>query len=651
MEGSAVPRQIWVCWVKPVARPEGNEIILSFLSPSVEEELEKEYRGIVIHAREASLAVRAEAKDLYLSLVARIGTALCGSNLTLRQALARPGEASRWWYHPVAFKDCESDPTFQWIIAILTIRVVAEKYGLKDLVLVGAPGEVTEVLKSIFAVQERHTRQSYRVWWIWLHGFASRILYALTVLWQWIAVCRWTKVPKGSFDVVLSSFWDWSVWWDKQAQVLADRYFKCLPDELKWQGVSSIGWFAWFDPHSEPGKEGRRLKHVLAPLNGRDDIVILQSLLHPWDILRAVGDFYPLVTFLSICKRPAFREVFQEGGFDYYPLFSRRLMRGFLDASLPHCDLVALATERACCRYRPKVALSFLEHFPYSRAHYEGVRRARNSTICFAIQHASYSREKTFLFLHPAFEFRGEPDGCTVPHPDYVCVMGVLGQKLFLECGYPKGHVLLTGSPRYDYIGASFSDLLSSGQRERVRGSESIRLLIVSSLDVDLELEMVEAVCAAARDVSGTKLFLRNHPFRQIEQYPRFAPYQDQIELMHESLEEDLAQADLILFTYSTVAEEAFLRGKPVWQWLSLGFNGSALAEVVAIPRFGSVASLREALRDFHADPSRFLPGVEARQLALKQLFYQGDGGGVRRIAIACSVQMRRVPSSVRCNG
>jgi hypothetical protein len=144
---------------------------------------------------------------------------------------------------------------------------------------------------------------------------------------------------------------------------------------------------------------------------------------------------------------------------------------------------------------------------------------------------------------------------------------------------------------------------------------------------------MIDAVCAAVEGLSGIRVSYRNHPFSRVEQHPGFDKYKDCVEVARSSLEEDLAQADLILFTYSTVAEEALLRGKPVWQWLPMGFNGSALTEVVAIPRFGSVVSLRKALQDFSFEPRRFLPSPENRQCVFERLFYRGDGGAATRIA------------------
>lgn len=634
MDRQTAIAELLVCWAMPTELPQQGAAILSFLPPSSEEQLEKD-QGIVIRAREASRAVRGEAVRLYIDLVAGVGTAPFPGGGTLRGALARDGQASLWWYHPVAFKDCERDPTFQWIIAALTIRAVAEQCGLQRVVLVGAPQELVSVLKSGFQVEETETCRSSSAWWVWLRGLGSRALYAVRAWRQGITVRRSIKVPLQSFEVILGGFWDWSVWCDDKDGMLKDRYFKRLPDELRKQGVASTGWFVWLDPHSEPGREGRRLKDVLAPLSRRQDVVLLQSFLCPWDILKAAVDLSALMVFLRVRREPAFKEVFRVGGFDYYALFSKRFLSGFLDASLPHCGLVALAMERAVRRHQPKLVLSFLEHFPYARACYEGVRRAGTGTSCLAIQHASYSPEKTFLFLHPTLEFMGEPDGCAVPHPDYACAMGTLGRDLFLECGYPKDQVLLTGSPRYDHVRLSSEP---SPPKRRVTAPDrdkTIRLLLVSGLDVEQSMDMLEVVWTAVRGVEGVHLTLRNHSFSRIEQHPRFAPYKDRIELTHASLQADIEEADLILFTYSTVAEEAFLQGKPVWQWLPLGFNGSALAEAVAIPQFGSVTSLRNALQEFRSDPSRMSPGKQARELVLERLFYRGDGGAALRVAVA----------------
>jgi hypothetical protein len=436
-------------------------------------------------------------------------------------------------------------------------------------------------------------------------------------------------LPPGPFEVAFSGSWDWSVAWDDQSHSLADRYFKALPEELRRRGVAR-GWLAWFAPQEDPRKQGRPLRTVLAPLSNTPDVVLLPAFLTPGEFLQAAGDLGPLVTFLAIRRQPAFKARFQHGGFDFYPLFGEVLLYGFLNSSLPWHVLVARATARATRRYRPRVTVSFLEHFPYARAHHEGVRRAGTCTRRLVVQHASYNHDKTFLFLDPLREFQGRPDGCPVPCPDYVCAMGSLGQELFAECGYLQEWVFLTGGTRYDYIKEPTA---APGRTRKKRVGEGLRLLLVPGLDVDREMEMVEAVTVAARDLKGISLGVRNHPFRRLDEHPGFAPYRGQIESTRGTLEEDLAAADLIMFTYSTVAEEAFLQGIPVWQWLPLGYNGSALAEVAAIPQFFTTAGLREALRRFQTAPEDFIPSVKARQAVLQRLFYRGDGQAAARIA------------------
>lgn len=629
-QGTEVHSPLWVCWSTPSRMPDENTSVLSFLSPSAEEKIEGNIPGRLIRAREVSLKVRACARKLYIHLVAQIGTVRDAEGRTLRSRLAVAGQASRWWYHLTAFKDCEADPVFQWIIAVLTIEEVARGLGAKHLVLVSAPFEVAEMLRTGFVVEEQSPGRSRGAWRVWLAGLVSRLKYGIKAFLEFRTLRKFRgSAPDRRFDVVLSGFWDWSVGWDDSTQSLADRYFKALPAALRAQGTASVGWVTWFDPWTAQDRKKRRLDDTLAPAANRPDLVILQTFLRARDVLAALASLGATWTYLSMRRLPDFRQVFHEGGLDYYPLFADTLLSGFLGSGIPHCELVATATERACRSLRPRIAVSFLEHFPYARAHYEGVRRAGTGTVNYAMQHASYNHEKTFLFLDPELEFHGGDDGCEVPKPDYVCAMGTLGRDLFLECGYSPDRVLLTGSARYDHVSAP----AVASPRSGVSKQAGMRVLIVAAHHADLDFEMLDAVCSASRDLDGVHLVLKAHPFRRLAEQPEFAPYKPVVRMTEGTLEEELAQADLILFTYSTVAEEAFIRGNAVWQWCSFDFNGSALGEALPIPRFFSVSSLRQALLEFRADPGKFLPTSAERHIALERLFYKGDGRAADRIA------------------
>jgi hypothetical protein len=579
-------RRLWVCWKEPAGAPDPGDSILTFLLPSSERRLKLQHPGEVLFGREASLAVRKEARSAYLEVAARLAAVPVSDGKTLRQLLASPGQASRWWYHRVSFKDCEADPTFDRIIALFTIIRVAEERGIHELVLVGGPPEFRLALKQLFrirAVGELLSGFLYPC----LRALASRFVFGMKTGYECGLAHRHPQPQK--LDIAFSGFWNWSV---------GTRYFGELPQAVQSGTDLSVGWLAWLDNHVLPSREER------------SSIALLQRELGLWDLLRSLLDFKPLISLMSVWKEAGFLNAFQAGSVNLSPLFKRPLLQGVLDSSIPYGDLVATATERACCRLHPSTTLSFLEHFPFARAHYEGVRRSGTGAVNYTIQHASYCSEKTFLFLDPEIEF---PE---IPHPDYVLAMGSFPRELFLECGYDESKVVVTGSPRYDRI--------KTGDLPSKPAETQLCMLLVGGLAVDPDLEMIDAACEIVKSMPDLSIAFRKHPLSGIKQ--------DRVRMTQASLDEDLASADIILFTYSTVAEEAFLRGRPVWQWLPQGFNASALSEVAAIPRFGSVDLLREAILSYRSDPMRYVPDESARNLVLSRLFHRADGQAATRI-------------------
>ena len=306
-----------------------------------------------------------------------------------------------------------------------------------------------------------------------------------------------------------------------------------------------------------------------------------------------------------------------------------------MNAHIANYQLVALATARAAVLHKPRLTLGFLEHFPYARAHYEGMRRSGLNARNYAMQHAGCARDKTFYYLDPRLEFRGEPDGSCVPRPDHVFVMGILGADRFRECGYREEQISVTGSARYDHVVAMPQDQTKSRDRARVAGR--LCVLVACSLEVSSEIAMVEAACLAAAGLEGVHLRLRNHPSSRVDNHPRFSRCRGFIEASTNSLAVDITWADIILYSYSTVAEEAFLLGKTTWQWLPVGFNGSALADVVPVPQYGSVGQLRIAMLEHTKNPDATHPSEEMILAAAEMLFKPADGGATLRIADACT--------------
>lgn len=579
------------------------------------------FGGKVISGRYESLAVRGEAVASYLAISAQIGIVESNSS-TFRQALAPLGECSQWWFHPVSFKDCEEHPILEWMISLFVIVKVMENTGAGSLVLFGAPAPIVEVLRQKGVVSATGVRSRRSGLALLIKGFGSRLRYLFSTLrLRKLAHRSLEKVDRG-FDVLLTGFWGTSITWNDRTESLSDRYFKALPERLEQRGMK-VGWLA--------AMQAEQSLNANSLLDQDERVIGLQGLLGRLDILRTTLSFSALITFLKWKKCPAFQEAFSCSGYNLYPLFSETLLHHFAGRAIPHCRLLASASERACRIATPEVTLSYLEHHLFGRAHYEGVRRSGSRTRCMAMQHASVSRELTFYALHPKIEFAGEPDGEAIPHPAEVFAMGDSGRRMFFQWGYSDDQVVATGAARFD--GVRFDRKPASAEKVRAAGETKPRILMVPSLADDIEIDMVEAVCCALEQDDRFELCLRKHPFSQLDKHPRYQMLADRIMMTSGDLAVDIDLADLIVFTYSTVADEAFLAGKPCWQWLPLGFDGSALVEVTEIPRFSRVTELTEAFEGFLKEPERYVPTIEERQHVASELFGPADGKAAERIA------------------
>jgi surface carbohydrate biosynthesis protein (TIGR04326 family) len=623
---TANERELWVCWVKPNCLPSKNVRILSFLKPSAEENFGQSISdGGLISGRIVAQEEKDNALKLYTELVARIGLAKRSNGKSLRELLKSSNGNSLWWYHPVSFKDCEGDPVFNRIIQILVVDRVVSEGNFEKIVLWGTDYTIAGVLKTKYRIECRKIkRKSIAI--NYLRAFGSRIKNFIEHIYHWYLIRKGVSEISCIPDAVFEGFWDWSVRPGSKGDGLDDRYFKALPNLLEQQGMKTA-WLLWFAPHTEPRLECRSAKEVLNEADTYKNLIFVQRYLALIDIIKAFFNFSPGTKYLSFARSSGFRELFNNNRLNLFPLFRDQLSYHFMSATIPHHVLVEKAYCNAFMKFRPKIALTFLEMFPHSRAFYVGAQQGYPETKLATMQHASYSREKTFLRLDPEEEFNGKPDNCPIPKPDYVFAMGELGKEIFQECGFSGENIILTGSARYEHITKNIID------KSQIIQKKTFNLLMVSSLDREIEWDMIDAVCCASKDMPYINLYLRSHPFAPINEHPLFKKFKDIITITIGTLDEDLKNADLVIFSSSTVAEEALIKGVPVWQWCSVNYNGSVFRDVKVIPFFCKVSDLRAALEKFKIDPMSFIPDEGTKEIVSKKCFYKVDGKSAERIA------------------
>ena len=607
---------------KPGFKCAGSDAaVLSFMSADDEHRAASRYPKLFFGRKEMD-AVREDVRKSYVDIVSRIAATEYDGK-TLRQALEIADRGNPWWYHPVSEKHVETDTTFNMLLQIFTVLYVADREGIKEIVVYGSSVEIILALRARYRTSGIKCSSGWKT--NFMRAVLARIKYLFTALRSYNGIQRNVLLPESSPDVVFQGFWDWSVQIDCKSGEVNDTYFRSLPDKFK-DKMMECAWFVWLDPRSKHGINPKSVPDLLHPAKGKPGLIFVQKFLKPTDILSVIFDMRALYRYIRYSRSNKFRGLFKEEGCDLWPLFSRKLVYGFCDSALPHYYMLETAYKRAFGFYKPKLSFAFLELCLISRAFNQGAVFGSPVTVRCDMQHASYAREKTFILADSDRELLGKPDKKAMPFPDNFFVMGELCRDILVENGFPSEKIFITGSARYDYF------IQKGIASQRVRAHGPVKVLIVSTINVHLDFEMVRAAFLAS-DGLNIKMFLRSHPFVKIEDVPDYRQYSKAIISSRASLEDDLNLADIVLFTYSTVAEEAFLRGIPVLRWQASGFNGSVFRDINVVPSAYSVESLKEQFRKFLNDPASFGPEEKIREMILHKCFYRVDGMASCRIA------------------
>jgi hypothetical protein len=629
--------ELWVCFRPPRLHPPANVLVLSFLPPGAEEHLAGTLGEQFVSARDVQPLVHADARRAYVDLIAGIGATACIKGQTLRQALKGADGYSRWWLHKISEKDCgwDEDPTYLTIIQLLCARQVIAKHGITRTRVVGAP--------TIAMALSGRGCGPLRTWAAILKalafGIVSRIAFAAWYLQTWwIVRSAIPRTPAGEeFDVALEGHWDWSV--RPTGTGIEDRYFGDLPHRLERAGLR-VGWFAWCEPSIDSRQPPRSLRAVITSAATQRQVVLLESFLGVRDILSATIHVRHLLTGLRFILNDNFRAIFRVAGYDIFPVMLPLLLRDFAGAGICRRDMLLRATTRATAQRRPKILLSFLEFFLHARAMYAGARLGSPTIQLWTAQHGAYCSDKTMCMFDPEREIEGRQDGCALVVPDRMYVMGHLAETLWTRNGFRPDRVVVAGGLRFQRMRVQARPL-----RER---DPEVTVLLVCAMTRAWDLELCEAATLASAGILNIRLKFRDHPHYRLSKDPAFASFKHAIEVTTGSAEEDLESAQLVLFTYSGMAEEALLKGIPVWQWRWAGIMPTVFTDVPVVPTFSSVSALRGALHRFIADPDSFRPSPDVQRSVLNMCFGPAPTQASARIAADMVRHVRVCGASAR---
>ena len=130
-----------MCFDRPPSNPPTEALVLSFILPAAEAEMEGRIGSRMVSGRALVEEVRSRARAEYVKLIARIGATPLLRGRTLRQTLQGPGNYSRWWFLDITEKDClwDGDTIYVTVLQLVAVQTLMERHGIEQVRLHGGP--------------------------------------------------------------------------------------------------------------------------------------------------------------------------------------------------------------------------------------------------------------------------------------------------------------------------------------------------------------------------------------------------------------------------------------------------------------------------------------------------------------------------------
>lgn len=600
--------------------------ILSFLFACEEEELCKSMDNVV-KAREVLPYIHLEARKIFRDKsILPFQQPFGWTRRSLRKRLRYGGSfVSLWWYHVLSQKSTV-EPGFAYndIIRLMIIDKVATQRGSKDIVLIGAPEAYAHCLGQKYnivghklkSVKQSSIRKKL--------GYIKRSVSGRFDSFKnlWAIATHHQKLKCGESaeaKVLMQAYWPWSIKVDEDGSI-REGYFRNFPDRLESEGIS-YGFLCTSDINSTGLIRSNR------SIGNQGRMIFIEGYFSKLMLLLLLFDLRPVLNIIRALISSTFRGLYKENGLYLLPLFRESLLAGALNYSIPRQLLRENAARKIFKKYNTKYFLSSLEFFLDSRAIYSAARSLSNSggkkVICIGAQHAIINEDKAFQLIDKDFERMGVSDNCPMPAPDYLFAMSEESEKLWLKYGYSADEIFVTGGLRYDHLRS-----VKIMQSERF-SHDAKYILLVGGMNVCQDFDMAQAVCCAMQSVENIQIGFRDHPLYPVFDFEIFESLRPCIKKSTQSLEEELLRADVIVFTHTSVAEEALVRGIPAIMWLWPGVQSSALYKddgSAMVPAFSSVRDLALELKRVLSAPRKSLLNDSEREF-FKNRFYGNNPG------------------------
>lgn len=362
---------------------------------------------------------------------------------------------------------------------------------------------------------------------------------------------------------------------DKEGR-LKDRNFLNLPEEIENELKIRTRYVSFYS--------GSILKLLGDVKRLRTDRVIFcEQFLGFWDLLRAF-DFPAIFRYVSIEKKKNFRDSFWFDGGNVFSLFQNELRGSFLGRGIFEWVLASLAFRKILKKYKSRAIISFLEMYPYSRAVYYAVKKDFKEIPTIAYQHASITPMKLWYAYSPQ-EISLDGDYINrMPIPDYFFFNGSMGREILAESGYPENRCFLVGSLRLDEA------VKENNNRINIHLPQGKKRVIIATTYTPKDArKIIDIVFEAFKDREEYFLIFKAHANYPVDSLLGKYNFKNYI-ISEDNIYSLIRNADVLITSYSTTAEEAIALGCPVVE-----IDTGMLIDMSALFAIGAARIVRDA--------------------------------------------------------
>ena len=522
-------------------------------------------------AHEVALVAREELADLTADVPQRF----TWSGKSLKERFTFEGRLSLWWLNELSSKRSELYPAFSKVCLLLSIKRLVEEQGATTVALATRNREVAEVLRGYAAqagVGFSHWNPSpgARPWAPPFWRMIAANLKWFTVTWvQHLVAVTVVRQPGLGAGERCAFYTHYPNLWRGQDRTQDEKY-GATPRLLTDQHGMTPVYAATFASDGVHQAMGMRA-YLRACLELRRTGLGSATPVHLMDRDLRLADFVrtllltPLLAwrYRAIERDPRFQAQWAVAGVNVFPLLRHEFRRGALRT--PRYLLHLLRVRRFMRQVRPAAFVMTLFEFCYGRAMTFAAMSADTETQVIGVQHGPIARVK-LPYYQRAREFDLTQPRDTALHgmplPDLILVEGDGAQQCLVEGGFPEDRLRVLGAPRL----APLLAVPRAGERPPRVGGKTRVLVGLGMHDASVMLRSLILVLGAT---DAYHFLLKLHPRgsmtpERAATLLATAAEGSTWEVASGTFYDNLADADAVLATYSSVGMEAAALGYPM---------------------------------------------------------------------------------------